>query len=148
MAFNRDLISHMLFRWAMHTAMSSLTTFSLMLKDISRYVCQACINSACTIICILIQIADFGTCSRVDDNGYLVNATNVIGTPGIAGTQLYYHTVLDLFHTFTGYVSPEVGVFTLLVLRFVIPCTIRCRFSSPKMAAPNTPRHATGFLLV
>ncbi len=59
---------------------------------------QACINSACTIILILGQIADFGTCSRVDDNGYVLNVTNAIGTPGIAGTRLHYHTVLNLFH--------------------------------------------------
>ncbi len=59
-------------------------------------------DSECTIIRILVQIADFGTCSRVDDNGYVLNATNAIGTPGIAGTRLHHHTVLDLFHTFTG----------------------------------------------
>jgi serine/threonine protein kinase len=47
-------------------------------------VCHACINSAYTTIRILIQIADFGTCSRVDDNGYVLNDTNAIGTPGIA----------------------------------------------------------------
>jgi serine/threonine protein kinase len=45
---------------------------------------QACINPACTAIGILVQIADFGTCSRVDDNGYVLNATNAIGTPDIA----------------------------------------------------------------
>ncbi len=111
-------------------------------------VCQVCIKPAWTTMCIPVQIADFGTCSRVDDNGYVLNATNAIGTPGIAGTRLHYHTVLDSFHTFTGYVSPEVGVFTLLVLHIVIPCTIRCRFSSPKLATPSTPRHATGCLLV
>ncbi len=46
-------------------------------------VCQVCINPACTTICIPVQIADFGTCCRVDDNGYVLNATNAIGTPGI-----------------------------------------------------------------
>ncbi len=105
-------------------------------------------DAPCTIICILIQIADFGTCSRVDDNGYVLNATNAIGTPGIAGARLHYLTSLDFFHSSTGYVSPEVGMFALLALRFVIPCTIRCRFSSPKMAAPSTLRHVTGGLLV
>jgi serine/threonine protein kinase len=47
-------------------------------------VLQACINPACTTIRILVQIADFGTCSRADDNGYVLNATKSIGTPGIA----------------------------------------------------------------
>ncbi len=61
-------------------------------------VCQACINPACTTIRILVQIADFGTCSRVDDNGHMLDATSAIGTPGFAGTWLHYHTVLDLFH--------------------------------------------------
>jgi hypothetical protein len=82
------------------------------------------------------------------DNGHVLNATNVIGNSGIAGTRLHYHTVLDLFPPFTDFVSPEVGVFALLMLHFVIPCTFGCRFSSPKMAAPSTPRRATGGLLV
>ncbi len=47
-------------------------------------VCQACINPARTTICILVRIADFGTCSRVDANAYVLSATNAIGTPGIA----------------------------------------------------------------
>jgi serine/threonine protein kinase len=45
---------------------------------------QTSVDLAWTTMCILVQIADFGTCSRVDDNGYVLNATNAIGTPGIA----------------------------------------------------------------
>jgi serine/threonine protein kinase len=60
---------------------------------------MSCLNdAACTAIRIPVQIADFGTCSRVDDNGYVLNVTDAIGTPGIACSRLYYHIVLDLFH--------------------------------------------------
>jgi hypothetical protein len=103
----------------MHTAMSSLTTFSLMPRDISRYVRYALIQHA-PLFAFLFRFSDFGTCSRVDDNGYVLNATNAIGTPGIDLTRRHYDTVLDLFHTYTGYVSTEVGVFALVVLHFVI----------------------------
>jgi serine/threonine protein kinase len=68
-------------------------------------VCQADINPACTIIRILVQIADFGTCSRVDDNGYVLNATNAIGTPGLF-EHGYINTQYLTFSTLLQAMSP------------------------------------------